>query len=170
MKTVSIATGLLSGPAAPSRLSLALPGASVIVNRRRDVESPEEAARAASAPSSGNGTATVWVGEVVGARRAGSSAIFVTAENGGVYGKVTYIERKTNKQRTFTVSSAASIGPRRILLRPEALPCMYYRSAQQLLLSATAQLGCSSRHAASGLHPACRVTPHDIKQCQPLTR
>lgn len=109
MKTVSIATGLLSGTAAPSRLSLALPGASVVVNRRRDVSVPEEAARSASAPGTSNDTtASTWVGEVVGSRRAGSSAIFVTAENGGVYGKITYIERRTNKQRTFTVRGPSS--------------------------------------------------------------
>lgn len=104
MKTVSIDTKLLSST--PARLSLALPGANVVINRRRDVRSPQSSAGPSSAAgSTTDSPVTTWVGEVVGARRATSSAVLIIAENGGVYGKITYFDRKTRTERTFTVSS-----------------------------------------------------------------
>jgi hypothetical protein len=101
VRTVVIDGKLLSSN--PTRLSLALPGANLIITRRRDVPSPVTEVAAASTT---NATApvSVWIGEVAGYRRGSSSAILVTAENGGVYGKITYIERRTNKERTYTVS------------------------------------------------------------------
>lgn len=103
VKTVSIDTKLLSS--APNRLSLALPGTSIIINRRRDVQSPQASVRAAStSDSSTDVPVTTWVGEVAGNRRGTSSAILITAENGGVYGKIRYFDRRTKAERTFTVS------------------------------------------------------------------
>lgn len=98
-RTVVVNSSLL---ASSNRLSLALPGANLVIRRRRDVPSPLGDSSTVSA-TSGTPAVSIWIGEVAGQQRGGSSAVLVTAENGGVYGKITYIERRANKQRTFTV-------------------------------------------------------------------
>ena len=61
-----------------------------------------QAAEATASSTNTTTTASVWVGEVAGFKGPFSSAVLVTAENGGVYGRIHYIDR-TGKQRTFTV-------------------------------------------------------------------
>lgn len=90
--TVSVNAALLSSTSA-SRLSLALPGTKLI-RQRADVPTPQEPA---SPGSASGGHVSTWVGEVAG--RKSSTAVLVTAANGGVYGKVSYTERRANKQR-----------------------------------------------------------------------
>jgi hypothetical protein len=106
IKTVSIKKDLLL--AGPQRLSLEMPGnVNLVISRRRDVPAgvatpttPEVGT--ASANTSAAAGVNVWVGEVVGFKGPISSAVLVTAENGGVYGRIHYITRK-GQQRTFTV-------------------------------------------------------------------
>jgi hypothetical protein len=76
----------------------------LIITRRKDVASPIPDIAAASALNS-TAPVSIWIGDVVGYRRGSSSAILVTSENGGVYGKITYIDRSTNKEHTYTVST-----------------------------------------------------------------
>lgn len=105
VKTVSINTDLLSGSSAASnRLSLALPGINVVA--RKWPGSSTGSINPASTLNVTDLAVSTWVGSVVG--RAGSWAAFVTAENGGVYGQITVIERRTNKQPTSTVSHCFS--------------------------------------------------------------
>lgn len=113
VKTVAINTRLLVN--GPRRLSLDMPGnINVVITRRADVQSgvaTPMTATASNASESANSTApvTVWVGDVLGYRGAASSAILVTAENGGVYGKITYVTRK-GAQKTFTISPLVTGG------------------------------------------------------------
>jgi hypothetical protein len=124
VKTVSIDTKLLSGN--PARLSLAMP--SETVSLRRTVTRTNIASNQAPAGGAGSSTTdnpvTVWVGEVLGARRATSSAVLIIAESGGVYGRITYFDRKTRTERTFTVRPALAVQLQISLSGPAGGPCM----------------------------------------------
>ena len=65
-------------------------------------------AAAAAAAAGAPGMPTIWAGEVVGQRGGVSSVTLLVADNGGVYGNIRYLDRKSNAIRTFRVSVCMS--------------------------------------------------------------
>ena len=116
---VTINTQLITS--ATRRLRLQLPGGTTITAiRRADLDklatlslaTPAGAATpagtAAAAAAGAPGMPTIWAGEVVGQRGGVSSVTLLVADNGGVYGNIRYLDRKSNAIRTFRVSVCMS--------------------------------------------------------------
>lgn len=114
IKTVKIDTQLLVN--GPRRLSLDVPGTTVVITRRDDLtpptpQAPAVAAAGDSPSSSGNSSTpapvSTWVGEVFGIKGGASSVVLISAEDRGVYGRISYIDRRTRQRRTFKVCCGA---------------------------------------------------------------